>query len=281
MDLMDVVCRASVPEPWAEGEKIPWNDPDFSRRMLQEHLSQGHDAASRRFETIRQHVDWIHHTVLAGEPAQILDLGCGPGLYASRLARLGHQCVGIDFSPASIEHAQEEAGREGLACTYHLGDIRTADFGAGYDLAMLIYGEFNVFRREDGETILRKAHAALRPGGQILLEAHTWSVVRRVGQQPASWYSADSGLFSPRPHLCLQESFWDEERQVCSQRYFVVDAQTGSVTRHASAMQAYADEDYRSVLGACGFDAVRFFPSLRGEVDQFSEDFVAIVARKA
>ena len=48
MNLMDVIDRESPPVPWAEGEKIPWSDPAFSQRMLQEHLSQEHDAASRR-----------------------------------------------------------------------------------------------------------------------------------------------------------------------------------------------------------------------------------------
>src|SRR5512139_3579983 len=104
MDLLELIRRQPVPVPWSEGEKIPWNDPDFSRRMLLEHLSQEHDAASRRFETIDRHVHWIHHAVLSGQPTRILDLGCGPGLYSSRLARLGHECVGIDFSPASIAH---------------------------------------------------------------------------------------------------------------------------------------------------------------------------------
>ena len=28
-----------------QGVKIPWDDPDFSRRMLENHLSQGHDWA--------------------------------------------------------------------------------------------------------------------------------------------------------------------------------------------------------------------------------------------
>ena len=102
MKLMDIVRRQRVPKPWSEGEKIPWNDPEFSRRMLDEHLSQAHDAASRRFEIIDKHVDWIHTHVLKGNPTRILDLGCGPGLYTNRLARLGHHCVGIDFSPASI-----------------------------------------------------------------------------------------------------------------------------------------------------------------------------------
>ena len=102
MNLLDMINRSSVPVPWAEGDNIPWHDPGFSRRMLKEHLSQDHDAASRRFEKIDRHVNWIHHKVLSGRPTKILDLGCGPGLYASRLAKMGHECIGIDYSPASI-----------------------------------------------------------------------------------------------------------------------------------------------------------------------------------
>ena len=54
MNLLDLIHRASPPAPWAEGDKIPWNDPDFSRRMLREHLSQAHDAASRRIDHHRR-----------------------------------------------------------------------------------------------------------------------------------------------------------------------------------------------------------------------------------
>ena len=57
MDLRDVVLRVQPPVPWSEGDNIPWNEPDFSERMLAEHLSQEHDLASRRFEIIDQHVD--------------------------------------------------------------------------------------------------------------------------------------------------------------------------------------------------------------------------------
>src|SRR5512133_455015 len=102
--LTGIVQRVPAPEPWAEGDNIPWNEPEFSRRMLAEHLTQDHDAASRRFEKIDRHVAWIHHTVLRQKPARLLDICCGPGLYANRLARLGHTCVGIDYSPASIEY---------------------------------------------------------------------------------------------------------------------------------------------------------------------------------
>ena len=57
MNLLDLLQRTSPPAPWAEGDKIPWHDPDFSRRMLREHLSQAHDAASRRSIIIDEHVE--------------------------------------------------------------------------------------------------------------------------------------------------------------------------------------------------------------------------------
>jgi SAM-dependent methyltransferase len=280
MSLLDLVRRRPVPEPWAEGEKIPWHDPQFSRRMLEEHLSQEHDAASRRFEKVERHVDWVHRQVLSGSPTRILDLGCGPGFYASRLARLGHECVGIDFSPASIAYARVEALGAGLRCTYLHEDIRVAEYGSGFGLVMLIFGEFNVFSPADARGILNKARDALEDDGLLLLEPHTYSAVRQEGQQPSSWYSAESGLFSDRPHLCLQENFWDAERETATTRYFIIDAATGNVTQHASTMQAYTDGAYRSLLAECGFGEPEIYPSLTGEVDSSQSGLMAIVARK-
>lgn len=253
MNLLDIVHRKHVPGPWAEGEKIPWSDPDFSRRMLREHLSQEHNAASRRFEIVDGHVRWIHEQVLKGNPTRVLDLGCGPGLYANRLAGLGHRCVGIDFSPASIAYAREQARRDELDATYIQHDIRTSDYGNGYGLVMLLFGEFNVFRPLEARRILEKASEALVPGGFLLVEPQTFEVVRRTGGQPASWYTAKEGLFSDEPHLCLQESFWDAEANVAIERFYIISAVTGGVVRHSASTQAYTDDEVRAMLADCGF----------------------------
>lgn len=280
MKLLDVVRRESVPKPWAEGEKIPWDDPDFSRRMLNEHLSQEHDAASRRFEIIDSHVRWIHDQVLKGNPTRILDLGCGPGLYTNRLARLGHRCVGIDYSPASIAYAKEQAEEEGLECTYIQQDIRTADYGDGYGLVMLIFGEFNVFRPEEARGILEKAYRALAPNSFLLLEPHTFEAVLKIGEQPSSWYSAEEGLFSDEPHFCLRENFWDAEDNVAIERYYIINAVTGEVTRHSASTQAYMDDQYRSLLVDCGFGEVEFYLSLDGSTGGARSDLTVVLSQK-
>jgi SAM-dependent methyltransferase len=267
MKLADLISRGT-PVPWAEGDNIPWNDPDFSQRMLKEHLSQEHDAASRRLDTVKKHVQFIQRCLQANnsaECARVLDVACGPGLYTHQLARLGHTVHGIDFSPASIAYARQVAQAEGLACTYTLGDIRAADFPGENDLAMFIYGEFNVFSPANARLVLNKARAALRPGGLLLLEPHTEEMIRRMGSEPPSWYAAESGLFSASPHLMLYEAFWDEAARVATHRHILVDAAAGEVTRYSASYQAYSAAEYRGLLEECGFTNIQFFPSLTGE----------------
>ncbi|MFZ5813847.1 MAG: class I SAM-dependent methyltransferase [Bacillota bacterium] len=261
MQLFDIVSRNRRPEPWTEGENIPWNDPGFSRRMLQEHLSQEHDLASRRAAVIESQVAWIHQGLLAGRPARVLDLGCGPGLYCQALARLGHTCTGVDWAPAAVEYARQRAAAEALPITYLLEDVRTAEPPGEQELVMMLYGEFNVFRPAHAAALLEKAHRSLKPGGSLLLEPHTVEGVRQ-GAGERAWWAIPTGLFSERPHLGLEESFWEEATQTKTVRYYVVDAGTGGVTAYAASYQAYSREGFTALLTAAGFTEIAFRESL-------------------
>ena len=284
MDLGDIIRRRVPPVPWAEGENIPWDEAAFSECMLKEHLNQAHGLASRQFDVVDQQVKWIHEEVLAGEPTKVLELACGPGLYTSRLAKLGHECVGIDYAPAAIRHAEETARNEGLRCTYLLEDLRSASYGHGYGLVMMNFGQFNVFRRDDAVRILGKAFAALFPGGYLLLEPQRIETVELTGLSGTSWYSCDEsgGLFSDSAHLCLEESFWDAEAAATTQRFFIVDTKTGQVVRHALTTEAYTDDQYRDALVQAGFGDIRFFPSMVGVdvSDESQSANLVVVARR-
>lgn len=250
--------------------KIPWNDPAFSARMLREHLSQDHDAASRRAHLIDQQVAWIQRKVLKGKPARILDLGCGPGFYMDRLVELGHTCTGLDFSPASIEYARQHHRGE-----YQLADLRTADFEKKvYDLVMVIYGELNAFAPADAQSIIDRAYDALMPGGQLLLEVHDFGFIESLGHEPPSWHAVQSGLFSDQPYVCLTENRFEDDRAL--HIHHVIDAQTGALTQYLHMHQAYTDDEYRAMLGQ--FGAVMFYPSLTGETSD--NHLFAIVATK-
>ena len=280
MKILDIVNRVKPSRPWAEGENLPWNDPAFSERMLHEHFCQDHDHASRRFTTIVKHVTWIHHELLNEVPTRILDLGCGPRLYTHQLAQLGHSCVGIDFSPASIAYATAQAQKAALPCTYLLQDIRDAEYGANFGLVMLLYGELNSFSPHDAQRLVTKAYHTLHDTGILLLESHKYDAVEKRGTPSTSWYTAPNGLFSPRPHLCLEESYWDAVSQTRTTRFYIVDGATGEVQRYAQTAQAYTTEEYIALLRSCGFSDITFIPSLTGSDIKIQDGLHVITAIK-
>jgi 2-polyprenyl-6-hydroxyphenyl methylase/3-demethylubiquinone-9 3-methyltransferase len=97
-----------------------WWDPDGSEAML-------HKLNPVRLKYIRDQVDqyWqcdeCQRTPLAGKTA--LDVGCGAGLLAEPLARLGAKVTGLDAAPELIAVAREHAERHGLEIDYRAGDL--------------------------------------------------------------------------------------------------------------------------------------------------------------
>jgi hypothetical protein len=128
--------------------------------------------------------------------------------------------------------------------------------------------------------ILKKAHAALAPGGRLLLELQGAGQIRKGGEAGPSWYSAASGLFSAEPHLVLQESFWDPDARASTIRFMVIDAATGAVSNYALSNEAYSQEEIDGVLRMAGFDEVTWFPSLGGQEPSGESDLPVVVARR-
>jgi SAM-dependent methyltransferase len=261
-DSLNTIINQTVDEEtlWDGAYKIPWDDTDFSRRMLAEHLSQEHDLASRRQDMIRTQVHWIHEHIYNNTPAKLLDIGCGPGLYIEQFAALDYDCSGIDFSPASIEYAKSQLGDKAKLIE---GNILSVDFGSGYDIAMMIYGEFNVFSPDECRKILKKTFEALSPGGKLLLEAHTFEAVERIGRAQNGWYKSGPGLlglFSDEPHICLTENHWLNRQQTALQQFHILNSARGTVTTYRSTTKAWTNDQYIDLLKEAGFTSVIIRP---------------------
>lgn len=258
MQLKDLINRPSLRLGAGKSLKIPWHDPAFSTRMLECHLSQEDDWASRRASVIDRQVSGIVK-LLPEPPARILDLACGPGLYTSRLSVLGHECLGVDFSPASIAYAKEQADRQAAKQKpgYILGDIRQYRPEGRFDAVLFLFGEINAFTRAEAAAILRTACGALRPGGKLLVEVHAREEIKRQGLMAPQWRSYEYGLFSAAPHLCLEEHAWDEATGTALTRYYIVDTNTGQCREYSAALCAYSEAEYRELFAGCGFNNIR------------------------
>ena len=98
-----------------------WWDPNGSSAML-------HKLNPVRLKYIRDQVDqhWqcdeCNRAPLDGKSA--LDVGCGAGLLAEPLARLGATVTGIDATPDVIAVAREHSAAMGLTIDYRVGDVQ-------------------------------------------------------------------------------------------------------------------------------------------------------------
>ncbi len=220
--------------------------------MLTVHLAQDDDLASRRTSWIDDQVHWIHDTLLSGRTARILDLGCGPGFYAHRLASLGHRCLGIDFGPASIEYARAH-NPDPSRCEFVLGDVRATDFGGPYRLAMILYGELNTFSPADALALLKRVHAALEPQGIFITEAHSQEAVERIGQGETTEQRVEWSVFADHPHTYRTENEWHSERRVAVQRFTITESTGEPPREYHSTTQAWCDQELTELFVNAGF----------------------------
>jgi ubiquinone/menaquinone biosynthesis C-methylase UbiE len=73
-----------------------------------------------------------------------LDLGCGSGIWAVKLAARGWQVTGVDFVPKALRRARERAHEAGVELRLIEGDVtalRATGVGSGYRL--LDFGLFH------------------------------------------------------------------------------------------------------------------------------------------
>ena len=85
MKIMDIIKNTSKPGLYTKGTSVMWTDEYISRQLLDIHLNKEVDLGSRKEETIKSTVEWILENV-DKEQLNILDMGCGPGLYTELLA---------------------------------------------------------------------------------------------------------------------------------------------------------------------------------------------------
>ncbi len=109
-----------------------------------------------------------------------LDLGCGSGIWAVKLAARGWEVTGVDFVPRALRQAADRAQEAGVEVQLIEGDVTAldgAEVGSGFQLLL----DFGCFHDEltDAQRAqeARAASALACPGANLLLMA--WAPGRR------------------------------------------------------------------------------------------------------
>ncbi|MBL0915405.1 MAG: bifunctional 2-polyprenyl-6-hydroxyphenol methylase/3-demethylubiquinol 3-O-methyltransferase UbiG [Sphingopyxis sp.] len=139
-----------------------WWDPRGSSAMLHK-LNPVRLAYIRDQIDAHWHVDARERYPLAGRSA--IDVGCGAGLLAEPLARMGAKVTGVDAAPENIAAAQGHAAGQGLAIHYHAGELAALP-AATFDLVTSMEVVEHV---TDPAAFIAELAARLAPGGLMIL----------------------------------------------------------------------------------------------------------------
>lgn len=115
----------------------------------------------------------VARRALGAAAGSLLDVPCGDGRLAVRLAQAGWNVTGIDLAEPEVERARDAARVAGLDLRFVVGDLRALPPVGAFDAVLCWGNSFGYLLPADTAASLGGLRRALRPGGRLVLETLT------------------------------------------------------------------------------------------------------------
>lgn len=267
------------PEPYERyTAQMLWNDEYISKKMLEFHLDEKNDIASRNKVFIDKAVEWTVSRFHVGDDTTICDFGCGPGLYAERFAERGADVTGIDFSENSIQHAKKSAEQKNLKINYILQDYLQFSADDKFDLITFIYLDLCPLSTAQRKTLLGIFYDCLKKEGSIILDVLSVNHFNSVNEKKTYDYSPKNGFWAPGPYYEFINTFkYDDELLILDKHTIVDKTRTREVFNW---LQCYSPDSLRKEFEENGFQIEEHYSDISGTPYKQDARDIAIVAKK-
>lgn len=246
--------------------------------MLSYHLNESIDVSSRNLQFVDRSVEWIATNFKIGKGNKIVDFGCGPGLYATRLAKRGANVTGIDFSRRSIDYAKKVAASEHLNISYinqNYLDFETED---RFDLVLMIMCDFCALSPIKRKKILGKFHRVLKLHGLVILDVYSLSAYNQKREIAIYEMNLLNGFWSTTKYYGFLNTFKYDEEKVSLDKYTIIEFDRTRTVYNW--LKYFAPKELEKQLVETGFFIKSFYSDAAGTpYDQESSEF-AVVACK-
>ena len=215
-------------------------------------------------------IDRIVERLAVRPGAAMLDLGCGAGRHARRLAAKGFDVTGIDLSTESIHEAQRSAS--GSLC-FHRQDIRTPFGDARFHCVFSLFTSFGYFEDPaDDLSVVRNIARSLRPGGALVLD------YLNVGYAEAHLRSEET---VERDGVKYGITRWSDARHI-HKRIIVHDGSAAAPLAFAERVARFTLDDFRFLFALYDLRIEAVFGSYQLQpFDEAASDRLILVARTA
>ena len=239
------------PPAFLPGEPL-WNDDYISRHMLKAHLDETNDRASYNKELRKQVSNEIISKCNLGKNSSMLDLGCGPGLYAQEFAQHGIKYTGIDISNQSLGYAMNHKGEYVDTITYIHGDYTEYDFQQKYDCITMIWCDFGALSPMARDNMLKNVASSLNKDGYFCFDVYL--AESPFKNQESFWRVEEDGFWQKGKYLLLERNKYYETVNA-SLHMAIVAFETG-VKVYRIWDKRYGIQELKDVLSNAGFDVV-------------------------
>lgn len=255
-----------------------WMHEHTSQKMLEYHLNESIDAASRNINFINHSVEWIIDHFAINSASNIIDFGCGPGLYTSRFARAGGKVTGIDFSKRSLDYAENEARRNGLNINYISSNYLEFHTDERYDLITMIMCDYCALSPLQRKRLLTQFHSLLKPNGSVLFDVYSLKYFQENREFAIYELNQLNQFWSPNDYYCFVNRFKYESENLILDKYTIIEE--NSQKNVYNWFQCFSTEMIELELAENGLEVNEFFSDVAGAPFRSDSSEFAIVAKR-
>jgi len=253
-----------------------WTNKHTSKEMLKYHLNENIDISSRKIEFINKSIYWIMKHFRLCEKSDILDIGCGPGLYACRFAERKISVTGIDFSNNSIEYAEKFAKKNKLNINYINQNYLNYTTNKKFDLIIMIMCDFCALSPTQRKLLLAKFKLLLKPKGKILLDVYTLNFYETKNENSNYIKNYLNNFWSPKTYYCFINTFKYDFEKVTLDKYTIIEKTKKRIVYNW--LQYYSKESLKKEFLNNGFKILKYYANVAGEKFDQQSNEMAIVA---
>jgi len=202
--------------------------------------------------------------------AAVVDLGCGTGRHARRLASWGFQVTGLDLAESSIQQARTFEGRR---LRFRRHDMRVPFGRHAFDAVFSFFTSFGYFEDPaDHLAVVRNIANALRPGGHLVLDYLNDGYVS-AHMTPEETSTIDGAVY--------RITRWSDGRRFFK-RITIEDGSAGVPLDYREQVARFTVEDFQRMFGRYGVDIVEQYGDYRlNPYDALTSPRLVLIARKA